>query len=383
MNDFIFSYPMKVYFGKGMAKKAIPTELKNYKNIMLAYGCGSVKKNGIYNEILDLIKDKNITEFSGIMSNPTYAKVQEGARLARENNVEFILAVGGGSVIDCCKVVAAQAVTDEDMWEMIYDKGNVPENALKLGAVVTASGTGAEMNAGAVITNEDRKIKAGLFSAFPDFSVLDPYYTLTVPFKQVMSGAVDTLSHCMETYFGTPRETFISDEINEAVMINTIKNMRALVKNPQDIEARSELMWDSAMAENGLLKLGKVTAFQAHQIEHQLGAYTDCNHGEGLAVIHPVLYRHIYLGGIDKFARFAKVVWGVDEGDKSAEEVAREGVEKLAEFIKEVGLPTSLRSMGITDKACFKAVADSTNIKEICGKRLTSDEIFEILEECF
>lgn len=383
MNDFIFSYPMKVYFGKGMAKKAIPTELKNYKNIMLAYGCGSVKKNGIYNEILDLIKDKNITEFSGIMSNPTYAKVQEGARLARENNVEFILAVGGGSVIDCCKVVAAQAVTDEDMWEMIYDKGNVPENALKLGAVVTASGTGAEMNAGAVITNEDRKIKAGLFSAFPDFSVLDPYYTLTVPFKQVMSGAVDTLSHCMETYFGTPRETFISDEINEAVMINTIKNMRALVKNPQDIEARSELMWDSAMAENGLLKLGKVTAFQAHQIEHQLGAYTDCNHGEGLAVIHPVLYRHIYLGGIDKFARFAKVVWGVDEGDKSVEEVAREGVEKLAEFIKEVGLPTSLRSMGITDKACFKAVADSTNIKEICGKRLTSDEIFEILEECF
>lgn len=375
MNDFIFSYPIKVYFGKGAAKKALPAEITNYKKIMLAYGGGSIKKNGIYDEIIELLSDKEVIEFSGIMSNPTYKKVQEGAKLARKNNVDFILAVGGGSVIDCCKVVAAQAKTDDDIWEMIFDRKKAPTDMLKIGAVVTASGTGAEMNAGAVITNEDKKIKAGIFAAHAEFAVLDPYYTLTVPFKQVISGAFDTLSHCMETYFGTPRETYISDEINEAVMRNTIRNIRALIKNPNDIEARSELMWDSAMAENSILKLGKITDFQAHQIEHQLGAYTDCNHGQGLAVIHPVLYKYIYKDGIGKFARFAKAVWN--------KETAEDGINALADFIKEIGLPTTFREMGITDKSCLRDVADSCNITAGCCKKLTKDEIFKILEECY
>lgn len=382
MQDFIFSYPTKVYFGKDALKEALCNELKNHKNIMLAYGKGSIKNNGIYDEVMTLLEDKNVVEFSGIMSNPTYKKVQEGAKIAKENNIDFILAVGGGSVIDCCKVVAAQAVTDEDAWTMIYDNYKRPDNMLKLGAVVTASGTGAEMNAGAVITNEDKKIKAGLFAAYPEFAVLNPYYTLTVPFKQVISGAFDTLSHCMETYFGEPRETFISDEINEAVMINTIKNMRVLIESPHDIQARGELMWDSAMAENGLLKLGKVTDFQVHQIEHQLGAYTDCNHGQGLAVLHPVVYRHICEYGAKKFARFAKVVWGV-KADLPDATLAMIGVEKLSEFIKEVGLPTSFREMGINDDSCFRAVADSSNIKASCCKKLTADEIFDILNECY
>lgn len=385
MKDFVFSYPTKVYFGKGACKKALDVELANIgKNVMLAYGGGSIKKNGIYDEIMKLLSlaNKNVVEFSGIMSNPTYKKVQEGAKIAKENNVDFILAVGGGSVIDCCKVVAAQAVTDEDIWSMIFDKKTLPNNMLKMGAVVTASGTGAEMNAGAVITNEEKKIKAGIFAAHADFAVLDPYYTLSVPFKQVISGTFDTLSHCMETYFGKPAETFISDEINEAVMRNVILNIRKLIKNSEDMDARSELMWDSAMAENSILKLGKVTDFQAHQIEHQLGAYTDCNHGQGLAVIHPVLYRHIYSENIDKFVRFAKVVWKVDE-NLSDEEIAIKGIEKLAEFIKEIGLPTSFKEMGITNKDCFKAVAESTNITAGCCKKLTAKEIYEILEECY
>ncbi|MDO4302157.1 MAG: iron-containing alcohol dehydrogenase [Clostridia bacterium] len=382
MKDFVFSYPTKVYFGKGAAGKALDLELKNYKKIMLAYGGGSVKKNGIYDEIMELLKNKDVIEFSGIMSNPTYKKVQEGAGLARENSVDFILAVGGGSVIDCCKVVAAQAVTDEDIWEMEFVNKKFPTEWIPMGAVVTASGTGSEMNAGAVITNEDKKIKAGVFAAYADFAVLDPYYTLSVPFKQVISGTFDTLSHCMETYFGTPRESFISDEINEAVMRNVIYNIRQLIKNPEDIEARSELMWDSAMAENGLLKLGKVTDFQAHQIEHQLGAYTDCNHGQGLAVIHPVLYSHIYSEAAGKFVRFAKVVWNITEG-KSEVELAVKGINALTEFIKEIGLPTNFREMGITDTKCFRAVADSCNITAGCCKKLTKDEIFEILEECY
>lgn len=382
LKDFVFSYPTKVYFGKSSSKKAIPSELSGYKKIMLAYGGGSIKKNGIYDEIMELLEHKEVTEFSGIMPNPTYAKVLEGAKLAKENNVDFILAVGGGSVIDCCKVVAAQAKTNEDIWEMIFENKKAPTDMIKMGAVVTASGTGAEMNAGAVITNEEKKIKAGIFAAHAEFAVLDPYYTLSVPFKQVISGAFDTLSHCMETYFGTPRDTYISDEINEAVMRNTIRNIRLLIKNPEDIEARSELMWDSAMAENSILKLGKITDFQAHQIEHQLGAYTDCNHGQGLAVIHPVLYRHIYKSGAAKFARFAGAVWNIND-NKSDEELAVMGINKLSEFINEIGLPTNFRQMGINDDSCFRTVADSCNITAGCCKQLTSDEIFEILNECF
>ncbi len=385
MNNFVFSYQTKVYFGKGAAKKAFNAEFSNIgKNVMLAYGGGSIKKNGIYDEIMELLLSagKNVIEFSGIMPNPTYKKVQEGAKLAKERNVDFILAVGGGSVIDCCKVIAAQAKTDEDIWEMEFTNKKFPTEWIPMGAVVTASGTGSEMNSGAVITNEEKKIKAGVFAAYAEFAVLDPYYTLSVPFKQVISGAFDTLSHCMETYFGTPRETFISDEINESIMRNIIKNIRELIKNPNDIEARSELMWDSAMAENGLLKIGKVTDFQAHQIEHQLGAYTDCNHGQGLAVIHPVLYRHIYSEGIPKFARFAKEVWNI-KSDKSDVELAAESITALTDFIKETGLPLRFRDMGIKDNSCFKDIADSCNITAGCCKKLDKSEILEILNECY
>ncbi len=379
MNDFTFNYPTKVYFGKEAAKKALTAELKDsHKKIMLAYGGGSIKKNGIFDEIMSLLKGREVIEFSGIMSNPTYNKVQEGAALAKENNIDFILAVGGGSVIDCCKMISAQAMTDEDIWKMEFEERKLPQKMLPMGAIVTASGTGAEMNSGAVITNEEKKIKAGMLGAHAQFAVLAPSYTLTVPFKQVISGAFDTLSHCMETYFGTPRETFISDEINEAVMRNTIRNIRALIKDPNDIDARGELMWDSAMAENSLLKIGKVTDFQAHQIEHQLGAYTDCNHGQGLAVIHPVLYRHIYKNAVEKFARFAKTVWNITEG--TDEELALKGINALSDFISEIGLPANFREMGITDKSCFEAVAKSSNITAGCCKKLTSDEILEILE---
>jgi len=382
MNNFVFSYPTKVYFGKEAAKKALPAELKdNYKKIMLAYGGGSVKKNGIYDEIMSLLSDKEVIDFSGIMPNPTYTKVLEGARIAKENNVDFILAVGGGSVIDCCKVIAAQAKTDEDIWEMEFTNKRFPVEWIPMGAIVTASGTGSEMNAGAVITNEEKKIKAGVFAAHAEFAVLDPYYTLSVPFKQVISGAFDTLSHCMETYFGTPRETFISDEINEAVMKNVIRNIRKVIENPNDIEARNELMWDSAMAENGLLKIGKLTDFQAHQIEHQLGAYTDCNHGQGLAVIHPILYRHIYGEAIPKFARFAREVWNID--NKSDIKSASKGITALTDFIKEIGLPLKFSDMGINDNSCFEAIADSCNITAGCCKKLDKKEILEILNECY
>ena len=303
MNNFIFENKTKVYFGKGGVKEYLGGLLANFgETVMLAYGGGSIKCNGVYDEIMGILnaQGKCVVEFSGIMSNPTYAKVQEGAKLARENHVDLILAVGGGSVSDCCKVT---------------------------------------------------------------------------------SGAFDTLSHAMETYFGKPDENNLSDDINEAVMRSVIRNIRILLTDPENYDARSELAWASAMAENGVLKIGKVTDFQAHQIEHQLGAYTNCNHGAGLAVIHPVLYRHIYKSGAARFARFAQNVWGIAPKG-SDEETAAAGIDALAAFIKEIGLPTSFAELGIPADTDFRAVADSTNVTAGCCKKLTRDEICEILQEC-
>ena len=380
MNDFIFSYPTKVYFGKDALKKAAAEQLDAFgSNVLLAYGGGSVKRNGIYDEVMQVLKEhgKHVVEFSGIMSNPTYAKVQEGARLAKENKIDFILAVGGGSVIDCCKIVAAQAMSEEDIWEMEHSARRFPQQAIPMGAIVTASGTGSEMNGGAVITNEDLHLKAGMGAFPPAFAVLDPAYTMSVPRMQVLSGAFDTLSHAMETYLGNSDEDNVSDDVALAIMRNTVVNMRRLLKDINDIQARSNLMWDSAMAENGILKVGRLTDFQAHQIEHQLGAYTDCNHGQGLAVIHPAYYRHIMNDAKEKFTRFARVVFG--------KESAEEGIETLAAFIEECGLPTKLSQLRSTTEITpelLRKVADSTNIINSNPRALDADEIYDILMEC-
>ena len=289
--------------------------------------------------------------------------------------------MGGGSVSDCCKVISAQANLDEDIWEMQYTKHTLPTKFIPLGTIVTVFGTGSEMNSGAVITHEEKKIKGALWGAQAEFAFLDPSYSLSVPMKRVISGAFDTLSHAMETYFGKPEENNLSDDIGEAVMRSVIRNIRVLLTEPENYEARSELAWASAMAENGILKIGKVTDFQAHQIEHQLGAYTNCNHGAGLAVIHPVLYRHICKAGAARFARWARNVWGIVPKD-SDEETALAGVEALAAFIREIGLPTTFAQLGIPADTDLRAIAESTNITAGCCRKLTGDEIYEILCEC-
>ena len=380
MNKFTFSYPTGVYFGEGSAMQAFGAELGEVgETVMLAYGGGSVKKNGVYDEMKALLTQagKKVVDFSGIMSNPTYTKVQEGAALARERGVDFILAVGGGSVIDCCKVISAQAVLDEDIWNMEYGKGKFPTAGIPMGAVVTASGTGAEMNAGAVITYEEKKWKGPVFGTAASFAVLDPAYTMSVPPMQVLSGAFDTLSHAMETYFGTSDEDNVSDDVALAIMRNTVVNMRHLLKNINDKQARSNLMWDSAMAENGILKAGRSTDFQVHQIEHQLGAYTDCNHGQGLAVIHPVYYRHIVKDAPEKFTRFAKEVFRVDS--------AEAGVDALEDFIRECGLPTKMSQLKSTVEITpevLRQVADTCNIIKCNPRELDREEIYQILMEC-
>lgn len=380
MDRFTFSYPTKVYFGEGSAAQAFSAELgKIGETVMLAYGGGSVKKNGIYDEMKEKLSQagKKVVDFSGIMPNPTYTKVQEGAALVRERHVDFILAVGGGSVIDCCKVVSAQAVLDEDIWDMEYGKGQFPTAGIPMGAVVTASGTGAEMNAGAVITYEEKQWKGPVFGTAASFAVLDPEYTMSVPPMQVFSGAFDTLSHAMETYLGNSDQDNVSDDVALAVMKNTVVNMRRLLADINDMEARSNLMWDSAMAENGILKCGRLTDFQAHQIEHQLGAYTDCNHGQGLAVIHPAYYRHILKYAMDKFTRFAKVVFGVDS--------AEAGVDALENFIRECRLPVKmnqLKSNVEITPGVLRQVADTCNLIKSGPRELSRDDIYEILMEC-
>ena len=385
MNTFTYSYPVKVYFGEKAAAANLPAELaKVGPNVLLAYGGGSIKKVGIYDELMEILKaaGKTVTEFTGIMSNPTYEKVQEAAKLAKENQIDFILAVGGGSVIDCCKIVSAQAKLTEDIWELEYGKGGRPSEFIPMGAVVTAFGTGAEMNNGAVITNEAKMLKSALWGAFYDFAILDPAYTMSMPLKQVISGAFDSLSHSMETYMGSPRKVNLSDEINEATQRNIIRNIRATLSDPQDIQVRSELIWAAAMAENGILKIGKVTDFQCHMLEHQLGAYTDCNHGQGLAVLHPVLYHHMMSESNKQFARLAVEVWGIDPAGKSEEDLAGAFVNALAAFIREIGLPTTFAEMNIPEDTDFKAIADSTVLTGGCVKKFTKEELLEVLLEC-
>ena len=385
MNEFVYSYPTKVLFGEKAAAKHLPAELSKVgQTVMLAYGGGSIKRNGIYDELLSVLQaaGKRIVEFSGIMSNPTYAKVQEGAALAKAEGVDFILAVGGGSVLDCCKVVSAQAKLTTDLWSFEYGEKKQPAEFIPMGAVVTAFGTGSEMNNGAVITHAEKKIKGALWGAFYDFAILDPLYTMTMPLKQVFSGAFDSLSHCMETYMGKPRTSNLSDEINEACQRNIIAHVRATLANPQDVQARSELIWAAAMAENGILKIGKATDFQAHMLEHQLGAYTDCNHGQGLAVIHPVLYRHMLTEGEEQFARLAVNVWGVDPSGKSQAELAEVFVQSLAAFIKEATLPTTFAEMGISNDVDYKAIAQSTVLTPNCCKKFTTEELLDVLMEC-
>lgn len=381
MENFVYEYPTKVYFGKGAAGQHLPGILAAYgPNVLLAYGGGSIKKNGVYEEITGILKaaGKTVTEFTGIMSNPTFDKVREGAKLAREHKIDLILAVGGGSVVDCCKIVCAQAVTDEDLWDLEMVRHKAPTiTPIPLGAVVTASGTGAEMNGGAVITNEDAKIKGGMFAAAPRFAILDPEHTMSLPRMQVLSGAFDTLSHAMETYFGRSDRDNVSDEVALAVMRSTVTNMRALLQDIDDYTARSNLMWTSAMAENGILKVGRVTDFECHQMEHQLGAYTDCNHGQGLAVLHPAYYRHIVKDAPEKFARLGRAVFGV-EGAEAA-------VDALADFIQECGLPTKLsqlKSKAEITPALLRQVADSTNLLQGGPRQLTHDEVYDILMEC-
>lgn len=389
VNNFIYENATKTYFGKGCVKEYLACLLKHFgENVMFAYGKGSIKENGIYDEIMASLNKagKNIIEFSDIMPNPTYAKVLEGAKLARENQINFILAAGGGSVMDCCKAVSMAAVYKGDLWNDFFARPGVMEfEPIPLGVVVTAGGTGSEMSGKAVITNEKLKVKTGRDypKCNPGFALIDPTYTYTVSERQMVSGGFDTLSHMMEIYFGKPDEDNVSDDMAEGLMRSVIRNLRVALLNPRDYTARSNLLWDAAMAGNRILKLGKQTDFQCRQMGCQLAAYINCNHGEGLAVLHPVYYRHLYGNECVKFKKFAVNVWGISETGKTAEETAREGVEALRDFIRELGLPATLRELGADENTELKRIADSCIFPAGSDKPMTREEILKMFQECY
>lgn len=384
--DFNYYNPTKIYFGK-TAMDNLETELLNYgKNILFVYGKSSIKKNGIYDTVIKALKntDKNVVELSGIKSNPTYSQLLSGARLVRENNVDLILAVGGGSVIDCSKGISVSAYCEEDPWQKYWiDNKAVDNKIVPVGAVLTMSGTASEMNAGSVITNEEQMIKNGrVFSAEvnPKFSILNPEYTFSVPKIQMVSGVFDVMSHLMEQYFSGEDDN-TTDYLTEAVMKSLIKSTRIALKNPKDYEARSNMMWCATIALNTITGLSKEQDWEVHNIEHQIGAYTDCPHGVGLAIVSIPYYKHIYPYGVDKFVRFAKEIWNVEEAGKSKEQIAEEGIDRLYDFVRELGIPTSLREIGATEEMLPK-IAEST-IPGGCYKKVDSKDILDILKECF
>ena len=388
MNNFIFENATKTYFGKGCVREYLACLCGKYgKSVLFAYGEDFIHKNGVYDEIMESLAKagKNVIEFPGIPSNPTYAKVLEGAGLAKENKVDLIIAVGGGSVIDCCKAVSMAAVYEGDLWDDFFARNGVMEfEPVPLGVVVTTSGTKSAMNGRTAITNEMLKVRTArdYCKCSPKFALMDPVYTYSETERQIVAGGFDTLSHMMESYFTKPDENNVSDDISEALMRSTVQNIKAAVANPQDYTAKSNLMWEAAMAGNRIMKLGKQADAQCRQMEYQLSAYTNCDDGEGIAVLQPVYFRHIYRDGCSKFKRFAVNVWGISDTGKTDEETASAGVEALAGFARQVGLPATLHELGVDETFDLKQIADSCVLPAGYSQRMTQEEILDIFREC-
>lgn len=404
MENFTWECRTKVRFGQGCVREYLAQLVGEFalpgRNILIGYGGGSVKKNGAFDDVVSVLEGmgysldpsagdgRRIVEISGIMPNPTLAKMREGARLAEETNTGLVIAIGGGSVMDCCKALCAQAGYGGDAWEDFWMQGRpMTHRMIPCGVVVTMPATGSEVNGCAVLTNEETKIKCDRDypELNPAFALMDPAYTLTMPLRQFRAGSFDILSHIMETYFSYPLYGNPADDVSEGLMRGLIRDIRSAMDDPSDIKARSNIMWTASLAENRIIKTGKTKDFQAHNMEHQLSAYTDCNHGEGLAVLHPMYYRHIYKDGLPKFVRFAENVWGLDRGAfKSDEDFALAGIDALAGFIREMGLPATLGELGFGDAelSLLPEIADSCFISEGAFRPLTKAEILDIYEEC-
>lgn len=386
--DFTYYNPTTIHFGKNSLTN-LNDELTQYGDtVLLMYGRNAIKSNGLYDQVMTILAEagKKVIELSGVMPNPTYEKMMEGAKLVREHNVSLILAVGGGSVIDCAKGVSVSAYCEgQDPFQKYWvEHQEITNKIVPVASILTMVGTGSEMNGGSVITHEESKYKvARAFPAkvFPKFSILNPEYTFTVSQYQMVSGVFDTMSHLMEQYF-SDQGANTTDYLIEGLLKSSIDNLRIALKKPNDYEARSNLMWNATLALNTMTGLSKTQDWQVHMIEHQLGAYTDCAHGMGLAAISLPYYRLVYKFGIEKFVRFATQVWGISAEGKKPDQIALEGIAALEHFTNECGIVTSLQELGAT-KEMLPKIAKSTTIIGKGYKKLTDKDVLEILEACF
>ena len=383
LGNFTYCNPTKLYFGDE-SLQYLNTELPKYgKNVVLIYGGGSIKKNGIYDEVVEILKTngKNVAEISGVMPNPTLEKLYEGVETARNHHADLLLAVGGGSVCDYAKAVSVSVNCDEDPWEKYYLKFEEPDcEIVPVGRVLTMVGTGSEMNAGAVITNHETKMKIGHVFAdeniMPRFSILNPKYTLTLPHYQMVSGIYDIFNHICEQYFSGEDDN-TSDYISEGLMRSVIHSSRIANKDPQNYEARSNLMWTATWALNTLVAKAKSTDWMVHMLGQAVGAYTDATHGMTLAAVSLPYYRFIMPYGLAKFVRFAKNVWDVDIAGKTDEQIAEEGLAAMESWMKELGLVMNITELGAKEEM-LEGLAESTLILDGGYRVPQHDEIIGI-----
>lgn len=385
LGNFSYSNPTKLYFGED-SLNFLNEELPKYgKNVLLVYGGGSIKKTGLYDKIVKILKDngKEIFEDAGVMPNPTVEKLYEGCKRAKDNNVDLILAVGGGSVCDYAKAVSVSTYCEEDPWEKYYLRmEDVDNKIIPVGCVLTMVGTGSEMNGGSVITNHAAKLKIGhVFgdNVFPKFSILNPVFTYTLPQYQMVAGFFDIMSHILEQYFSNEDDN-TSDYIMEGLLKSLIHSSKIAVKNPTDYEARSNIMWTATWALNTLVAKGKSTDWMVHMIGQSIGAYTDATHGMTLSAISLPYYRFIMPYGLQKIKRYAINVWNVNPEGKTGEQIAQEGLDRMEMYMKELGLVMSIKDLGVTEDM-LDGIASGSFILEGGYKVLSKEEIVEILKD--
>ena len=386
LGNFSYCNPTKLYFGENSLSN-LSDELKKYgDNVVLVYGTGSIKKNGIYDDIIKILKgsNKNITEIEGVMPNPTVEKLYEGIEIARNHNADFILAVGGGSVCDFSKALSVSVNCNEDPWEKYFVRFEEPDcEIIPIGCVLTMVGTGSEMNAGSVITNQNTKEKIGHVFAdekiMPRFTILNPRFTMTLPKYQMVSGIYDIFNHICEQYFSDTDDN-TSDYISEGLMRSLIHSSKIANKDPQDYEARSNIMWTATWALNTLVACGKSTDWMVHMLGQAVGGYTNATHGMTLAAVSLPYYRHIMPYGLEKFKRFAVNVWGVDASEKEDREIAEEGLAAMESWMKELGLVMNLSELGVTEEM-IEGIADVTIVFDTGYKKLDRTEIIDIFRE--
>lgn len=384
MLNFNYSIPTQIFFGKDQIQ-VLGKEIKKYgSKVLLAYGGGSIKKTGVYDKVVSILNEENIPfwELSGIEPNPRIESVREGIKICRENDIDLILPVGGGSSIDCAKVIAAGFYYEGDPWDLVIRKAKV-EKVLPIASVLTLSATGSEMDAGAVITNPETKQKLGIGhpDMAPKFSILDPTYTFTVPANQTAAGTADIMSHILESYFSNNTGAFVQDKIAEGLLKTCIKYGPIAIREPENYEARANLMWASSLAINGLIRYGKEAIWSVHPMQHELGAYYDITHGVGLAILTPFWMRHVLDdSNVDKFVEYGKNVWDI-KSDKYDYDIAHEAIDKTQEFFASLGIPSTLRELGIGEEnleKMAKAVTDYNGGKVGSYKPLSYEDVLEI-----